>query len=274
MTDPSGDEGLAKVQAERLRIKAGDQELAVLRLRPQAPGPRPPLLFLHEGLGSIAQWKDFPVALCTALGCEGVVYDRLGHGRSSARHHPRTPRYLHEETELVLPALLDALAIPRAALLGHSDGGTIALLLAAMAPERVVALVTEAAHVMVEAITLAGIRAAGAAYATTDLPRRLARYHGDKTDALFHAWHDTWLAPDFRDWSIEAALPAIRAPLLVIQGVEDEYGSVAQVEAIARGTGGPVERLLIPGCGHNPHHEARALVLARVAAFLAASAGG
>ncbi|MFO1072126.1 MAG: alpha/beta fold hydrolase [Geminicoccaceae bacterium] len=261
------------MQAERLRIKVVGHELAVLRLRLPAPSRHPPLLFLHEGLGSIAQWKDFPSALCARLGCEGIVFDRLGHGRSDPAVLPRTPTYLHEAAGTVLPALLDALAVPRAALLGHSDGGSIALLFAAVAPERTAALVTEAAHVMVEEITLAGIRAAGAAYATTDLPRRLARYHGEKTEALFYAWRDTWLSPAFRGWNIEAALPAIRAPLLVIQGEADEYGSPAQVEAIARGTGGPVERLLIPGCGHNPHQEARMLVLERAAAFLGGAAG-
>lgn len=226
------------------------------------------MVFLHEGLGCIAMWKDFPARLCERLGCEGVVYDRWGYGRSEAFDRPRTVRYLHDEAELFLPEVLDALAVPRALLFGHSDGGTIALLFAAAHPERTAALVTEAAHVFVEEVTLAGIKAAGEAYATTDLPRRLARYHGEKTDGVFKAWYDTWLSPEFRSWNIEAALPRITAPILILQGAEDEYGTPSQVEAIARGVGGPATSAILPGCAHVPHLQAPDLVLDRVAAFV------
>jgi pimeloyl-ACP methyl ester carboxylesterase len=249
-------------------IKAAGRQLAVVRLRPESPIGGPPLVFLHEGLGCIAMWKDFPAALCARVGREGVVYDRWGYGRSEPLDRPRTPRYLHEEAELSLPAVLDALAIPKAALLGHSDGGTIALLFAAACPERTAAMITEAAHVFVEEVTLAGIRAAVAAYAATDLPRRLARYHGDKTDTVFRAWHETWLSPGFRDWNIEPELRHVRAPTLVLQGEDDEYGTPAQVAAIAAGIKGPVETALLPNCAHVPHLQARAAVLERAAGFL------
>jgi pimeloyl-ACP methyl ester carboxylesterase len=260
--------GWSSVQVERAMIKAAGRKLAVARLRPERPVGGPPLVFLHEGLGCIAMWKDFPAALCERVGREGVVHDRWGYGRSEPHDRPRTPRYLHEEAELFLPAVLDALGIPKAALFGHSDGGTIALLFAAACPERTAAVVTEAAHVFVEEVTLAGIRAAVAAYAATDLPRRLARYHGDKTDTVFRAWHETWLSPGFRDWNIEAELRGVRAPTLVLQGEDDEYGTPAQVAAIAAGIKGPVEMALLPNCAHVPHHQARAAVLELAAGFL------
>jgi len=256
------------VHIERAMIEAAGRQLAVARLRPERPVAEPPLVFLHEGLGCIAMWKDFPAALCARVGREGVVYDRWGYGRSEPLDRPRTPRYLHEEAELFLSAVLDGLGISNAVLFGHSDGGTIALLFAAAWPERTAAVVTEAAHVLVEEITLAGIRAAVAAYAATDLRRRLARYHGDKTDTVFRAWHETWLSPGFRDWNIEAELRRIGAPTLVLQGEDDEYGTPAQVAAIAAGVAGPVETALLPGCAHVPHHQARAAVLELAAGFL------
>lgn len=262
------------MQAERSTIKAAGRGLAVTRLKPDGPRDGPPLVFLHEGLGCTALWRDFPAALCARLGWEGVVYDRWGHGRSEPFDRPRHAGYLDDEAEVFLPALLDALAIPRCALFGHSDGGTIALLFAAAHPGRAAALVTEAAHVFVEELTLAGVRAAGEAYRTTDLPRRLARYHGERTESVFRGWHDTWLSPGFRGWNVEAALPRVASPLLVLQGAEDEYGTEAQVEAIGRGARGPVETAILPACAHVPHRQARAAVLERAAAFLRAWARG
>lgn len=258
----------ARVQPERGFIKAAGRELAVVRLRPDAPPSGPPLVFLHEGLGCIAMWKDVPAVLCHRLGREGILYDRWGHGRSEPLDRPRDTRYLHDEAESVLPAVLDALEVPRAALIGHSDGGSIALLFAAAAPERCAALVAEAAHVFVEDVTISGIQAAVEAYATTDLRQRLMRYHGDKTDTVFQAWHRIWLSPDFRPWNIERGLERVTCPALILQGLNDEYGTPAQVEAIARRLAGPVETALIPACGHVPHHQARSVVLPRIATFL------
>ncbi len=228
----------------------------------------PALVFLHEALGSVAQWRDFPRRLAEATGWPALVYERLGHGGADPLPAPRDPRYLHVEAETVLPRVLDAVGIHRAALVGHSDGGSIALLAAAAFPARIVGAVTLAAHVFVEEITLEGIRAAVRRYRTTDLPQRLARHHGDKTGALFHAWCDTWLAADFRAWNIEDCLPRIRCPLLAVQGEDDPYGSAAQVEAIARGAGGPVATLMLRSCGHSPHLQAPEAVLAATVPFV------
>lgn len=233
----------------------------------------PSILFLHEGLGSIGQWRDFPEALCTRTGAAGFVYDRLGYGGSDPLPGPRTVRYLHDEALDVLPAVLDALALDRPVLVGHSDGGTIALLFAAEYPDRVRGVITEAAHVFVEEETLRGIREAVELYRTTDLRERMARYHGDKVDAVFSGWADTWLSAEFRDWNVESFLPRITCPLLVIQGADDRYGTPVQVEAIVRQAAGPAEALLLPGCGHIPHQQARDRVLASMVRFIGSLAG-
>jgi len=258
-------------------VVADGRRLTVRRLLPPAPpagaDDPPVLVFLHEGLGSIAQWRDFPAALCRAAGLPGLIYDRWGFGGSEPLELPRPRDYLEREAERVLPQLLDACAVKQPILVGHSDGGSIALLYAAAHPGRPLACITEAAHVFVEAVTLAGIRAAAAAWRTGDLPARLARYHGDKTEAVFRGWTETWLRPDFRDWNIEARLPAIACPLLVMQGADDEYGSKAQVEAIVGQSGGPAEPLLVPACGHSPHHQQPAAVLAAMTRFIGQVAG-
>jgi pimeloyl-ACP methyl ester carboxylesterase len=257
-----------KVQRERATIKAAGRELAVQRLWPNGAADGPTLVFLHEGLGCIALWKDFPSRLCARLGLPGLVYDRWGYGQSEPLDRPRTTSYLHDEARLLLPAVLEQVGVTRSVLIGHSDGGTIALLYAAAFPSAPAAIVTEAAHVFVEDVTLAGIQAAGVAFATTDLPRRLARYHGAKTESIFKAWHDGWRSPEFRAWNIEAELPRIICPTLVLQGVNDEYGTTAQVEAIVRGVSGPARSELLPDCGHAPHHEAGQLTLDLIADFV------
>lgn len=226
------------------------------------------LLFLHEGLGSVGQWRDFPDRLCGRLGLDGLAFDRAGHGGSDPPAAARTARYLHDEAWIALPHVLDAAGIGRAILVGHSDGGTIALLHAARHPGRVAAVITEAAHVLVEPETLAGIAAAVEAWRSTDLPQRLARHHGDKAETLFLAWADTWLSPGFRGWNIEADIAGIGCPLLLIQGAEDEYGTAAQLAAIAARARGPVERLLLPRVGHTPHREAAAETLEAIAGFV------
>lgn len=256
------------VTREVLRLRAGGTGLHAVRLRVARPSAAMALVFLHEGLGSVAQWRDFPDALCAELSLDGLAYDRAGHGASDAAPAPRTSRYLHDEAWQVLPALLDAAGIARAVLVGHSDGGTIALLFAARFPDRVAAAITEAAHVHVEPETLAGIAAAVAAWRTTDLRRRLERHHGAKAEALFCAWADTWLAPGFRHWTIAAELAGLACPLLLIQGGDDEYGTAAQMDAIARAARGPVERLLLPGVGHTPHRQDRARTLRAMVDFV------
>jgi pimeloyl-ACP methyl ester carboxylesterase len=225
------------------------------------------IVFLHEGLGSAGLWRDFPDALCARTGHAGLVFSRAGYGRSDPPPEPRAPDYLHREARIRLPALLAALEIARPILFGHSDGASIALIHAASGYD-VAGMILEAPHVFVEEETLAGIRAAGDAWTTTDLPRRLGRHHRDPA-RVFHDWHDLWLTPEFRGWNIEDLLPAIVAPTLVIQGADDAYGTAAQLEAIARQTGGGCETLLLDACGHDPHRDRRDTVLDATARFMA-----
>ena len=264
--------------SEDFTILADGRRLAVrLLLGPAAAtegAVRPTLVFLHEGLGSIAQWRDFPAALCRRTGLPGLVYDRWGFGGSAPLPLPRPVDYLTREAERSLPAVLEACSVTRPLLVGHSDGGSIALLYAAAFPRQPVACITLAAHVFVEEVSLDGIRAAARAWREGDLRQRLERYHGAKTEAMFRGWTETWLRPDFRDWNMLGRLPAITCPLLVIQGEDDEYGTAAQVEAIVRGAGGPASPLMLPACGHQPHLQQHEAVLDAVADFIGRHAGG
>lgn len=248
-------------------IQLGDHSLEY-RLLPPAAADRPVVVFLHEGLGSARLWRDFPDALCARTGCGGLVYSRRGYGASDPPPGGRGPDYLHREALDALPAMLAALGVARPILLGHSDGASIALIHAG-AGHDVAGLVLMAPHVFVEEVTLAGIRSAKTAWDGTDLPQRLGRHHGD-AHRVFHDWHDTWTSPGFRNWNIEASLPAIAAPMLVLQGEDDAYGTAAQLEAIASQAGGGCETLLLPACGHAPHRDRRDDVLDAAARFIAA----
>lgn len=252
-------------------VKAGGRRLAVRLI---AWERRPPcLVFLHEGLGSIAQWQDFPQELAEAAALPALVYERYGHGRSDPLGEPRQPAYLHEEALIALPEVLRACAAGDPLLVGHSDGGSIALIYASRAgadrPAR--AVVTMAAHVFVEPESLAGIRRTVAAYETGGLRRRLEHYHGDRTDRLFRGWADIWLSEAFRDFRIE--LSGVECPVLALQGEDDEYGTPEQLRRIAAGVRGPVETELIPRCGHAPYRQARETVLRRVVEFIRSPAG-
>ncbi len=233
-------------------------------------GDCPVIVFLHEALGSVGQWKSFPWELCRATGCDGVVYDRRGHGQSSAVREPRDLDFYRSEAEVYLRGLLDELNVRRPILFGHSDGATIALKYASSFPEETVAVVSEAAHVIIEEITLEGIREAKQIYATTDLGTKLARYHGDKTDAVFRAWADTWLAPGLAKWNMLDDLRKITCPVLVVQGEDDQYGSRLQVDSITNHVSGESELLWIEGCGHVPHLQARGRVLESTTALISA----
>ena len=226
------------------------------------------LVFLHEGLGSISQWRGFPAALCQASGLPGLIYERWGFGGSEALELPRPKDYLAREAEDALPEVLAACGVTRPVLIGHSDGGSIALLYAAALPERVEACVTLAAHVFFEEVTRAGIEAVVACWETGDLRARLAKYHGANTEHMFRGWAETWLDPNFRDWNVEHRLLAVTCPALVIQGADDEHGTPAQVDAIAAGVSGPVETWMVPDCGHSPHLERPDAVCARIAGFI------
>jgi pimeloyl-ACP methyl ester carboxylesterase len=230
------------------------------------PGHGLPILMLHEGLGSISMWRDFPDLLGRASGREVIAWSRQGHGASDPIPAPRDPDYMHREATR-LPALMDALEIDRAHLFGHSDGGSIALIAAAQAPERVASLMLEAPHVMVEDLTIDSIAAVKTVYQATDLRVKLGRHHQD-ADHVFRRWNDIWLDPRFRDWNIEALLPAISAPALLIQGCDDEYGTFAQLDRIASILP-RTRRLELSNCGHSPHRDQPQEVLDAVVAFLA-----
>ncbi len=229
---------------------------------------RPTLVFLHEGLGNIEHWRGFPEALCRRSGLPGVVYDRRGYGGSDPLEGPWPVDYLMEESTVHLPAVLDGCGAGEAVPVGHSDGGTIALIAAATLGPRIRGAVTEAAHIFVEPVTLAGIRRAVDAFETGALKEKLRKYHGNRTESVFRRWSDTWLSPGFRDWNIESLLPRITCPVLAVQGTSDEYGSAAQVEGIGAGVSGPVKTAMIPDRGHSPHVEAAEIVLDLIDGFL------
>jgi pimeloyl-ACP methyl ester carboxylesterase len=227
-----------------------------------------PIVLLHEGLGSVSLWRDFPERLAEASGRAVFAYSRAGHGASDPPPAPHTDRFMHDEAIERLPEILDGAHITRAVFLGHSDGGSIALIFAATYPGRVSALVLEAAHVFVEDISIESIERTKREYETADLRRRLARHHSH-VDTAFHGWNDVWLSSVFRDWNLEEYLPHVSAPTLVIQGENDEYGTLRQVDAIASQVRGPVHTLVLPQCGHSPHRDQPAHVLAAIATFLA-----
>ncbi|HTP95538.1 MAG TPA: alpha/beta hydrolase [Burkholderiales bacterium] len=237
--------------------------------RIEVAGARAPaIVFLHEGLGSVSQWRDFPAQLCALAGLDGLVYSRRGHGRSAPLAAPRTPDFMHAEALQVLPQLLATLDVKTPILFGHSDGASIAAIYAGAHPAAVRALILEAPHFFVEARSLEGIRAARAAFETTDLPERLARHHDDAR-AMFYGWNDVWLSAGFRDWNIESALGPVRCPVLAIQGEDDEYGTMAQLDALERRAGGAATLLKLARCGHVPHRDQRDAVLAACARFIA-----
>ena len=233
----------------------------------------PLIVFLHEGLGSVAMWRDFPARLCEAAGARGLVYSRPGYGRSTPRPHGEQwgVDFMHLQAREVLPALLTALGINAATdkpwLFGHSDGGSIALIHAALFPDRVAGVIVAAPHIFVEDISVTSIAKTREVYLTTDLRSKLARYHDD-VDSAFWGWNDIWLDPAFCTWNIEALLPKISCPVLAIQGVDDEYGTMSQIDGIAKQL--PQAHLLKLGnCGHSPHRDQADAVIDAVMTFVA-----
>ena len=239
--------------------------LETLWLTPRDPASAT-IVMLHEGLGSVTLWKDFPHALAERTGCGVLAYSRYGHGNSEKQAEKRKVSFMHHEGEVVLPQLLDKLGIARPILLGHSDGGSVSLIFAGRYPERPQALILEAPHVFVEEFGLASIRAAKVAFETTDFRSKLARYH-THVDKTFWAWNDIWLDPEFPKWNIEPYLDTIRCPVLCIQGEDDEYGTRLQVETIVADVPG-AELVMLPQCGHSPHRDQREAALAKMAEFV------
>ncbi len=232
-------------------ISAAGHRLEYQRI--EADPKKPVLVFLHEGLGSITQWRDFPQKVSAATGCPALVYARYGYGQSDVLEEPRPFDFMHREAQVALPELLAALAIDTPILVGHSDGASISLIYAGTGrPLR--GMVIEAPHVMIEQLNMDGIRAARHAFETTDLPQKLGRHHRNP-EKTFFGWHDAWMSPGFQQWNIENVLPGIRCPLMAIQGEDDAYGTMAQLDIIAAQVGGPCELIKLADCGHTPHKE-------------------
>jgi pimeloyl-ACP methyl ester carboxylesterase len=233
---------------------------------------RPLMVFLHEGLGSVSMWRDFPDRLCAAAGLRGLVYSRPGYGRSTPRAPGERwqPDFMHRQAHEVLPAFLQAVGVDTEArppwLFGHSDGGSIALLHAARFPARVAGLVVLAPHIVVEDVSVTSIERARQAYATTDLRERLARHHDDP-DSAFRGWNDIWLDAAFRAWSIADEIAPFTGPVLAVQGLDDEYGTLEQIHGIARRLP-QTELLELPACGHSPHRDQPAALERAVVEFI------
>ena len=245
------------------------QGLEYARVGPRS-GEAATIVLLHEGLGCVSMWRDFPERLAERTGLGVLVYSRAGYGRSDSAPLPRPLSYMHDEAMVVLPAILDHWALASVILVGHSDGASIAAIHAgATRDPRLRGLVLMAPHFFVEQMGIDSIAGARVAYETGDLRDRLARHHGANVDCAFRGWNDAWLDPGFRDWTIEEFLPAIAVPMLVLQGTGDEYGSALQPETARRLSGGPVETILFEDCGHSPQRDRPRETLAAIAAFTA-----
>lgn len=232
------------------------------------PGDAPTIVFLHEGLGCVEMWRDFPDRLSSTTGCGALVYSRMGYGASDPVRGPRPVRFMHDEALEALPALIEHFRLKEVILFGHSDGASIALIYtgARLAPVR--ALVLEAPHVFVEPICVESIARIAQEYGTTRLRERLARHHGGNTDSMFKTWTDVWLRPEFLRWNIEEYLSSIESPVLVVQGEDDEYGTVRQVDSILTQVKGQAKPLVLPHCGHSPHSDQPDAVLEAAGRFI------
>jgi pimeloyl-ACP methyl ester carboxylesterase len=255
--------------------KQGQMELTIAGLRVEAAwhGPRPEdaptLVLLHEGLGCVAMWRDFPRALAERTGYGVLVYSRPGYGRSDPTPRPRALRYMDEEAFEILPALLDHAGIRKTILIGHSDGASIAAIYAGGVQDfRIRGLVLMAPHFFVEDLSIRSIEAAKASFDQGDLRERLSRYHGQNVDTAFRVWNDAWLDPGSRNWRIDDRIAHVRVPILIVQGADDQYGTTDQVTLAQDSAYCPVEALVLPDCRHSPHLDQPEATLAAVAAFV------
>jgi pimeloyl-ACP methyl ester carboxylesterase len=245
------------------------------------PDDAPTIVFLHEGLGCQEMWGDFPDRMASATGCGALVYSRIGYGASDPVRGPRSVRFMHDEALEVLPAVIERFKLREAIFFGHSDGASIAVIYAGarprglggpqgspLRPSPVRALVLEAPHVFVEPVCIESIARISRAYETTRLRERLVRYHGSNSDSMFRTWTDVWLRPEFQQWNIEEYLPGIESPVLVVQGEDDNYGTVRQVDAVVRQVNGPARSVLLARCGHSPHSQQPDEVLGAASRFV------
>jgi len=255
------------MQTQSIFVKAGGHQLECV-LHPAHQLNRPTLVFLHEGLGSVAMWRDFPARVAQATGCRTMVYSRYGYGQSDVLEGPFNTDYMHREAAETLPALLSALEICNPVLVGHSDGGSIALIHAGSGYP-VAGLVVMAPHCFVEDISISSIEAAKATALRTDLLAKLGRYHRDP-DRTFWGWNNIWLHPDFRAWNIESYLPSIRCPILAVQGEDDEYGTLAQIDAIAARAihSSAVDLLKLADCRHSAHKDQPQAVIQAIVEYV------
>jgi pimeloyl-ACP methyl ester carboxylesterase len=255
-------------QFAAIRWRGRDVRIEYALIAPERAGA-PLVVFIHEGLGSVAMWRDFPAKLCEAGGFRGLVFSRPGYGRSTPRRADESwdVDFMHQQAQEVLPAFFEAIGLQEQPwLFGHSDGGSIALLHAAHFPDRVAGLIVLAPHILVEDVSVASIELARKAYLETDLPARLGRYHDD-ADSAFWGWNRIWLHPPFRQWNIENEIGAIRCPVLAVQGVGDEYGTLRQIRGIAARV--PQTQLLeIPDCGHSPHRDQPETTIVSTVSFI------
>jgi pimeloyl-ACP methyl ester carboxylesterase len=249
---------------KRIDIDVAGKQLEVAQIAGQSENVAT-MVFLHEGLGSVSLWRDFPQRVAAATGCGALIYSRDGYGQSDVLANARTPGYMHHEAQVVLPALLKKMNVHKPILFGHSDGASIALIYAGFG-HPVAGLILEAPHVFVEEISLRGIAAAAETFRHSDLPAKLGRHHRD-AGKTFWAWHDIWTSTEFCDWNIESYLPAIGCPTLLIQGEQDDYGSIAQIEAITTALPKNTIAHVLPDCGHAPHREQSTQTLELVSSF-------
>lgn len=245
-----------------LRVQGRRIEYDFARAAPGAPV----IVLLHEGLGSLSQWRDFPRRILHATGCSTLTFSRYGHGRSDPLTEPRRVGFMHDEALNALPELLDRLEVKRPILLGHSEGASIALIYAGGTGRPVSGLIAMAPHLMVEDVCLDSIRETKRIFEASDLREKLARHHTDP-EATFRGWNDIWLDPGFRDWNIEGFLPRITCPILAIRGEGDAYGTMEQVDRLARLAAG-VELLKLRECGHSPHRDQPEAVIDAVTGFV------
>src|ERR1044071_5506981 len=249
-------------------VDAGGHQLEYkwIGSRPEAA---PTFVFLHEGLGCVEMWRDFPEQVVEATGYGALVYSRAGYGKSDGIVLPRRVEFMHDEALSVLPQILKEFRIDKGILFGHSDGGSISLILAGSGiANNILGLVLEAPHVFVEPIGIESIMKAKQNYEHGSLRASLQKYHGDNVESAFRGWNDVWLNPEFRSWNIESYLPGIKVPALVIQGEQDQYGTLRQVKAIGGASGGLVETVVLSDCRHSPHRDQPDAVLAAISSFI------